>query len=118
MPCCRRKARKSPNPHPTSSSRRRCIPPASRSAAKRLSCEERVRKPSPRWSKPKRRTLSSYQREVSLSRSKELIAVEELLPREVASERPAIEEQVQSHQPGNERPRATLRMGGMAELLP
>src|SRR5690242_10060306 len=112
-----RKARKSPNPQPTSSTRRPEKSPRERSASKRFSCDDLFRKPRPRWSKPKRRTLSSYQR-AACSGCEECIASHRALPDDLAASRTAVEEEVQRGKPGDERPGSALGILRGAEILP
>src|SRR5512140_3353305 len=112
-----RNARKSPKPQPTSSTRRPAKSPNARSASKRFSCEDLLRNPRPRWSKPKRRTLSSYQR-AACSGCEECIASHRRLPDDLAAARAAIEQEVERGEPRQERPRAALGIFRRAEVLP
>src|SRR5687767_15949259 len=102
MPCARRNCRKSPKPHPTSSKVRPWKSPSEASVAKRFSCDERLRKPRPRWSKPKVRTLSSYQRAVAVSGSKALLVALGCGAQQLGGRGSAGEQCVERHEPRHE----------------
>src|SRR5205823_10049576 len=71
----------------------------------------------PRWSKPWRRTFSSYQRAVS-SGGKELMFLGRALAQDLRGARAAVEEHVQGGQALDEGCRTALRVDRMRELLP
>src|SRR6185503_1275587 len=118
MPCWCRYTRKSPKPQPTSSRRAPSKSPSCIKASKRFSCDERLRKPRPRWPKPCSRTFSAYQ-PAGPSGSKAFIFVDPRgFAQQRAAARAAIEQEVQRGQALDERRLAALLVLGLLELLP
>src|SRR6188768_1548660 len=118
MPWSRRWTRKSPKPQPTSRIVRPWKSPSASNASKRSSCEVRVRKPRPRWSKPCRATLSAYQRVVSISGSDAFIAGLADAVEDLAGLGAHVEQQVERGEARNEGAAVALGVDRVLEALP